>query len=1124
MLIDNKKKYRSNIPATLSKFLEKNLGNGEFKAVTGYFTVDFLAQMCDRMNDPQKFRMILGNLVENESNLDDYIIDLLQGDLGVKTVLSNSTNANKAIKFLEQDKVELKTIDKNFCHAKMYLYDDPDPRHSFYSVGSSNMTEAGMGSKESGNIELNELQQGEDNDFDKALEWFVLHWDKIARDKIKQDDKLIDFKEHVIELISQLYKKYTPEELYHKMLFELFKKDIIDFEQDAESQQNLEHLKKTKLWEILYGFQKKGVLSLIKMLQKFNGAILADAVGLGKTWQALAVMKYFEMKGYQVMALCPKKLSENWEKYRDVNDSLFKQDRLRYLVRYHTDLQYNDTEEYREEHPKEEHTTRFDNERYKDNPLSHFQHNPKMLVVIDESHNLRNDKSTRYQFLVNQILKKNEDVKVLQLSATPINNELKDIRNQFKLMVKGASDGFLNTPLAIRNLENEFRTAERAHRQWKEQEDATLSQLVQRLPDSFTQLTDKLIVARTRKLILDYIDSDLQFPDKQKPINIFKNPQGFGDLDDFDQVLEILEKLDLTAYRPAAYIPQDEHVDVLKDEQQRQRFLVKMIFILLVKRLESSWMSFKKTLEKILDHHTNALDKIERFEKSGEDIEAGSDTEEFEEQDEDNSLEDEFTLGKKNPIKLSEIVDLDRFKKDINTDIGNLEKLKKNINLFEEEFKSSQIEDEKLEELRKFIREKQEQPNKKLVIFTTYSDTATYLYNQIKDEFNGVGLVTGSESKADFGFSSARFEPLLDHFAPYTKLYKERQWNDLYQKEGMDEIPDYRSWKQLMKVHRPDIYKKLEQPIDILIATDCLSEGQNLQDCDCVVNYDIHWNPVRLVQRFGRIDRIGSPNDTIMGVNFWPAENYESLLDLKGRVEKRMALMILGGAEIVETSEQVEQTVKDNPLIDQQTEKMLRQLQTSWEDVETEEDTFGLDDLSLEQFRQELLSVLLQNREKYESMPNGIFSGFKIKDDLFDNPKEGMIGLLGYPKRNPNNQDHVYSEHHLFYAAPDEPTVLINRQDILSFLRQHKKNERIVPPEVEQGNEETLKYYSNLVDNFLQAHAVKDTKDSMEDIFKGKLFDTPKEERKSEQRQEEFTEDHFSPENFDLICWLTLSK
>ncbi|WP_410262219.1 SNF2-related protein, partial [Alkalibacterium sp.] len=593
MLIDNKKKYRDAMPATMAEYLEKYLGKGEFNAVTGYFTVDFLARMFDRMNNPEQFRMIMGNLVNDEDRLEDYTIDLLQGDLGVTTVLRNSVDSNKAIKFLEQEKVKLKTIDKNFCHAKMYLYDADDPRNSFYSVGSSNMTEAGMGVRPSGNIELNELQQSEDNDFDKALEWFELHWEKIAKDKIKQEDKLIDFKDHVIELISQLYKKYTPEELYHKILFELFKQDIIDFEDDSESQQNLEHLKKTRLWDILYGFQKKGVLSLIKMLQKFNGAILADAVGLGKTWQALAVMKYFEMKGYQVLVLCPKKLSENWEKYRDVNDSLFKQDRLRYLVRYHTDLQYNETEEYRVEHPAEEHTTRFDNERYKDNPLSHFQHNPKMLLVIDESHNLRNDKSSRYQFLVDNILKNNEDVKVLQLSATPINNELKDIRNQFKLMVKGSNDGFLDTPLAIRNLENEFRTAERAHSKWKEKEDGTLSELVQKLPDSFTQLTDKLIVARTRKLILDYIDSDLEFPDKEKPKNVFKNPQGFGELEEFDQVLEILEKLDLTAYRPAAYIPQKKKVSVLKDEQQRQRFLVKMMFILLIKRLESPWMSFK---------------------------------------------------------------------------------------------------------------------------------------------------------------------------------------------------------------------------------------------------------------------------------------------------------------------------------------------------------------------------------------------------------------------------------------------------------------------------------------------------------------------------------------------------
>lgn len=1123
MLIDNKKKYRSNTPAALADFIEKNVGEGKLNAVTGYFTVEFLARMFDRIDSPKKLRMIMGNLVNDEDKLPDYAIDLLQGELGVKTVLKNSVNASKAVQFLKQDKVQLKTVDKNFCHAKMYLYKDQDPRLSFYSVGSSNMTEAGMGVRESGNIELNELSRSEDNDFDDAREWFKVHWEKIASSKIKQDEKMVDFKSHVIDLISQLYKKYSPEELYYKILYELFKQDIIDFEDDHESQENLEHLKKTTLWDILYPFQEKGVLSLIKMLQRYNGGILADAVGLGKTWQALAVMKYFEMKGYQVMVLCPKKLSENWEKYREVNNSLFKKDRLRYLVRYHTDLQYNETEEFREAHPQMDHTTRFDNNRYKDNPLKYFQQNPKMLIVIDESHNLRNDKSTRYKFLVNKILKKNEDVKVLQLTATPINNELKDIRNQFKLMTKGEDDGFKDTPLAIGNLYNEFRTAERAHNKWKEKEDGTLSELVQKLPNSFTELTDKLIVARTRKLIKKYIDSDLEFPKKEKPVNIFKNPQGFGELNNFDKVLEVLERIDLTAYRPAAYIPQVSEVSILKDERQRQKFLVKMMFILLIKRLESSWISFKKTLGKILAHHKNAIAKIEAFEKSGENVEAGSNAEELQDQDGEDDIE-ELTLGKKNPIKLSDIIDIDKFKTDIQRDIDNLKLLKKNVASFEKNFKKGNVRDEKLDALRKIIREKQKQPNKKLVIFTTYTDTATYLYDQLKKEFSGIGLVTGSKAKSDTGYSSNNFEPLLDYFAPFTKLYKERHWSDFYLEHDIEGIPDYTMWKRLMKLHRPDIYKKLENPIDILIATDCLSEGQNLQDSDCVVNYDIHWNPVRLVQRLGRIDRIGSPNDTITGINFWPAENYESLLDLKGRVEKRMAIMMLGGAEIVETSPEVEKTVKENPLIDQQTQKMLKQLEMSWDDVEDPDQQFGLDDLSLEKFRQELLSVLLENRDKYEQMPNGIFSGFKVSPDLFDDPREGMIGLLGYPKRNPNEPDRPYSEHHLFYAAPDEPMVLVNRQDILNLIRQHKKRDRIIPEGIENEDENTLNYYANLVDSFLKAHTIKDTEDNLDEILKGDLFNKPKEERKSEQRREQFTEDHFAADNFDLICWLALSK
>ena len=449
MLLDNKTKTEDHEYFKVFDFLANYIEEGKLDIVTGYFSVSALARIKDEIDSPERFRMVLGNLLKEE-NHEDKIINLLSDTLDIDQALKLNQSAKKAVDFLRQEKVQVKTIQRSFCHAKTYIYHDSDTRKNFHIIGSSNLTDAGLGIRESGNIELNSASTGNNNDFKELTKWFRNQWtSKDALEKIELPEKSkASVKEHLINLIQNLYRKYSPFELYYKVLYELFKEDLLSLSLDPEFKKEISHLEDTVIYKTLYSFQQKGVISLIKILQKNDGAILADAVGLGKTWTALSVMKYFEIKGYRIILFCPKKLDANWRQYLEGHRSKFERDRLKYTIRYHTDLQDDRLESYQD--------------GYKIKTF--FQGNPKLLIVIDESHNLRNDKSSRYKFLVENILRKNKDVKVLQLSATPVNNKLIDVRNQFKLIVKGHDNGFKETALQVGSLESIFRTAQKDFR------------------------------------------------------------------------------------------------------------------------------------------------------------------------------------------------------------------------------------------------------------------------------------------------------------------------------------------------------------------------------------------------------------------------------------------------------------------------------------------------------------------------------------------------------------------------------------------------------------------------------------------------------------------------------------
>jgi len=1138
MLIDNRDTFKGNDFESMYQFFKHNLKTGKFDVVSGYFSVEMLATFYKEFADIQRYRLILGNLINDEKTAVAQINLLANNpEAGLLEDFQLSDRANDAVKFLQQ--AEVRTYEKKFCHAKAYIYtDEKNPTNSFFSVGSSNFTSAGLRGDKNGNVELNYLKTGNNTQFRRIKEeWFnkelwvdsatIITTDKVAKTKE-------NYKEYLIRLIQRLYRHYEPLEIYYKILFELFYEQIQeqDFE---EGTKKLEHLEDSQIWQRLFSFQKQGVLGIIRMLQKYNGAILADAVGLGKTWQALAVIKFFELEGYRVVILCPKKLSQNWTKFLVNEDSLFESDKFTYMVRYHTDLQKDE----------EKGTNRMTKNDHK---IDSFIHNPKILFVIDESHNLRNDKSSRYQFLVDELLRQNKDVKTLLLSATPINNNLNDIRNQFKLLAKGNDKGFENT-LKVHSLESLFRQIQTKYRDWKDS-DLPVNQFIKVVSQDFFRLVDSLVMARTRPMIeknlqnsnlstheQSKIQARLQFPKKSKPINCYHLPEKFGRLQGSEQILKKLEELHFWGYQPAKFTRKDggwkkEKKQAFEDESIRQGFLARMMFFLLMKRLESSWFSFYSTLQKIHAHHQNALEKVEAFirkEDRAEKITLGLEIDEEDEAIYEEQGEEYYQLGKNNPIPLENIADIQYYKKHLNAELKRLKALLKNVENYKTKFQKGEQEDTKLAELIRQIEAKRNgKQNKKVLIFTAFKNTADYLYQQLQQHFkkDGIAVVSGDGAVSSYGYVGKNFEPVLEQFAPYTKLYKEKDWIKPYLEatepnyttltpaeiEQKHHKITFAIWKKYMLKNHPINKQILSQPIDILITTDCLSEGQNLQDCDCVINYDIHWNPVRLIQRFGRIDRLGSPNKTVFGINFWIGKNFEDVMNLKGRVEKRMAIMALAGTETMDKlTPEMEELMNNNPLITKQDEKMMRNMETSWEDIEVNPKTLSLANFSLEVFRNELREFLFKNRRMLEEMPHAIFSGLQIPKKLTPQTvtSQNVVALL----RHKND-----GALHLAICNENGQRVFENRHEQLNFLRMTKNEKRCDTHQDVPPVEELRKYGQMLIEHLPNMNQ-KQVKNDLRAIAKLGLS-ASRQLGKANNR----SKNYYKPENFELIVWEFLKK
>lgn len=788
--------------------------------------------------------------------------------------------------------------------------------------------------------------------------------------------KLQDVTDVVIENISTAYNENSPEFIYYMTLYHVFSEFLDDISED-ELPNEATGFKQSKIWNMLYDFQRDAVLAIINKLERYNGCILADSVGLGKTYTALAVVKYYESRNKSVLVLCPKKLSENWNTYKDnyVNNPIAA-DRLNYDVLFHTDLSRSHGI-----------SNGLD--------LDRLNWGNYDLVVIDESHNFRNGAGThantvenRYVKLMDKVIRTGVKTKVLMLSATPVNNKFIDLKNQLAIAYEGDST-LINDKLdTSKTVDEIFRQAQKAFNAWSKLDvrDKTTDALLKTLDFDFFELLDSVTIARSRKHIEKYYNTAEigKFPERKKPISL--RPQ-LTDLDsaiNYNQIYELLMMLSLCIYTPSNYIfpsKMKTYIDITHNKADnltqsgREQGIRRLMSINLLKRLESSVNSFQLTLKRIeslIDETIKSIDRFEKYGHSDIDMYEASDSE----WDIDDNNTDYFTVGKKVKIDLADM-DYKTWRAELEKDAKTLELLTLMVADITPEH------DTKLQELLKLVSDKIENPinpgNKKVLIFSAFSDTAEYLYEHVstyvKKKYGlNTAVITGSiDGKTTIRGFKASLNNVLTCFSPISK------GKDLLMPES-------------------------DADIDILIATDCISEGQNLQDCDYLVNYDIHWNPVRIIQRFGRIDRIGSKNQYIQLVNFWPDMDLDEYINLKSRVETRMKISIMtstGDDDLINPEEKGDLEYR---------KQQLKRLQEEVVDIEDMSSGISIMDLGLNEFRLDLLEYV-KTHPDLEKKPKGLHAVVPATEDL----PEGVIFVL----RNINNSVNIDNQNriHPFYMV-----------------------------------------------------------------------------------------------------------
>lgn len=757
-----------------------------------------------------------------------------------------------------------------------------------------------------------------------STDMFLKNFAELWKDK----EKFQDVTDNVIENIETVYKENAPAFIYFITLYNIFNEFLEDISEDVLPNEAT-GFKSSVIWNKLYNFQRDASLAIINKLEKYNGCILADSVGLGKTFTALSVIKYYENRNRNVLVLCPKKLNDNWQTFRsNYKNNPVLADRLRYDILFHSDLS-------------------------RDKGLSNGLDLERVnwgnydLIVIDESHNFRNGgrfdnededddfKENRYARLMNKVIRSGVKTKVLMLSATPVNNRFSDLKNQLQLAYEGKAENINDLLDTGKSIDSIFRDAQTVYSKWAKlpPEKRTTEKLVDSLSYDFFQLLDAVTIARSRSHIIKYYNTNDvgKFPERLSPVSRRPKLTDLNDAITFADIAEMLNRLNLSIYTPSLFIFESEKGNYGIDYEGegltvdgREKGIRKLMAINLLKRLESSVNSFRLTLTRIRDFINDSITAIDKFQESG----AGTvDVTDFSEDFDTEDNENDPFVGRKSKINLRDM-DYVSWRRDLKADLEVLELLILMLKDITPEH------DTKLQQLVADLKNKFEHPingtNKKVLIFTAFADTANYLYEQLSGRIlNDCGLhtalITGStEGKCTLPKLKCTFNDILTYFSPLSK-------------------------------DRDAIHPNDTREIDVLIATDCISEGQNLQDCDYLINYDIHWNPVRIIQRFGRIDRIGSKNDVIQLVNYWPDMELDDYIKLKGRVESRMKATVItstGDDNLLSANEKGDLEYRRN---------QLKKLQNEVVDIEDMDTGVNIMDLGLNEFRLDLLANLKEH-------------------------------------------------------------------------------------------------------------------------------------------------------------------
>lgn len=883
-----------------------------------------------------------------------------------------------------------------------------------------------------------------------STDMFLKNFAELWKDK----ERFQDVTDNVIENIETVYKENAPAFIYFITLYNIFNEFLEDISEDVLPNEAT-GFKSSVIWNKLYNFQRDASLAIINKLEKYNGCILADSVGLGKTFTALSVIKYYENRNRNVLVLCPKKLNDNWQTFRsNYKNNPVLADRLRYDILFHSDLS-------------------------RDKGLSNGLDLERVnwgnydLIVIDESHNFRNGgrfdndeeeddfKENRYARLMNKVIRSGVKTKVLMLSATPVNNRFSDLKNQLQLAYEGKAENINDLLDTGKSIDSIFRDAQTVYSKWSKlpPEMRTTEKLVDSLSYDFFQLLDAVTIARSRSHIIKYYNTNDvgKFPERLSPVSRRPKLTDLNDAITFADIAEMLNRLNLSIYTPSLFIFESEKGNYGIDYEGegltvdgREKGIRKLMAINLLKRLESSVNSFRLTLTRIRDFINDSITAIDKFQESG----AGTvDVTDFSEDFDTEDIENDPFVGRKSKINLRDM-DYVSWRRDLKADLEVLELLIFMLKDITPEH------DTKLQQLVADLKNKFEHPingsNKKVLIFTAFADTANYLYEQLSGRIlNDCGLhtalITGStEGKCTLPKLKCTFNDILIYFSPMSK-------------------------------DRDAIHPNDTREIDVLIATDCISEGQNLQDCDYLINYDIHWNPVRIIQRFGRIDRIGSKNDVIQLVNYWPDMELDDYIKLKGRVESRMKATVItstGDDNLLSANEKGDLEYRRN---------QLKKLQNEVVDIEDMDTGVNIMDLGLNEFRLDLLANLKEH-------PNMDLTPFGMSAVV--NASELVEPGVMYVLKNKNNGVNIDRSNllHPFYMVylSHTGTVIcdhLSPKKLLDKMRYACKD-KTEPDKVlcKQFNKETrdgknMRHYSDLLQSAIESIITVKEESDIDSLF-----------------------------------------